>query len=52
MKGMVHTNEWEITFGEQGCKLSIKASTTRKFRCLGNGRLATGAVVTLAMGGG
>ena len=35
-----------------GCGLSMKASTTRKCWCLGNGRLASGTVVTLAKGGG
>ena len=30
----------------------MQASTTRNFSCLGNRRLASGAVVTLAQGGG
>ena len=48
MHYLLHTNEWGITFGEQGCGLSMEASTTRKFSCLGNKRLASGAVVTLS----
>ena len=46
-----YMNNWGITFGEQGCGLSMKASTTRSISCLGNKRLAPGAVVTLAKGG-
>ena len=49
---LLHTNEWDITLGEQDCVLSMKASKTRIFWCLGNKRLASGAVVTLAEGGG
>ena len=49
---MLHTKEWGITAGEQGCELSMEASTTRNFSCLGNRRLASGAVVTLANGAG
>ena len=37
-----------ITFDEQGCGLSMEASTTMIFSCLGNIRLASSAVVTLA----
>ena len=37
------TNEWGITFGEQGCGLSIKASTATNFWCLDNRRLSSGA---------
>ena len=39
-----------MTFGEQGCGLSMEAFTTRIFSCLGNRRLASGAVITLAKG--
>ena len=49
---LLHANEWGITFGEQGCGLSMEVSTTGNFSCLGNRRLASGAVVTLAKGGG
>ena len=49
---LLHANEWGITFGEQGCGLSMEVSTTGNFSCLGNRRLASGGVVTLAKGGG
>ena len=49
---LLHTNEWGITFGEQGCGFSMEASTTRNFWCLGNRRLASGAVEVLAKGVG
>ena len=54
MKGicyLLHTHEWEIAFAEQGCGLSMKASTTRIFLWLGNRRLASDTVVILAKGG-
>ena len=35
---------------EQGCGLSIEASTTRNFSCLRNRGLTSGAVVALAKG--
>ena len=47
-----YTNAWGIMFGEQGCGLSMEASTTMKYLCLGNKRLAPGTVVTLAKEGG
>ena len=28
---LLHTNEWGITYGEQGCRLSMEASTDSKF---------------------
>ena len=41
-----------MTFCEQGYGLDMEAFTTRNLSCLGNRRLASGAVVTLAKGGG
>ena len=49
---LLYTNEWGITFSEQGCGLSMEGSTTRNLSCLGNRRLSSGTVVTLAKGGG
>ena len=49
---LLHTNESGVTFGEQGCGLSMEVSTTRNFSCLGNRRLASGAIVSLEKGGG
>ena len=28
---LIHTNEWGITYGEQGCELSMEASTDSEF---------------------
>ena len=39
-------------FGQQSCVLSMEASRTRNFWCLGKRRLASGAVVTLTKEGG
>ena len=38
---LLYTNEWGIPFGEQGCGLSMKTSTTTNFWFLGNRRLAS-----------
>ena len=41
-----------MTFGRQHCGLGMKTSTTTFSLCLGNRRLTSGAVVTLAKGSG
>ena len=49
---LLHTNEWRITFGEQGCRLNTEASATRNVVCLGNRRFLLDTGVALAKGGG
>ena len=46
MKGIhyrLHTNEWGIPLGEQGCGLRMKASTARNVSYLGNRRIGCGS---------
>ncbi|CAN0403971.1 unnamed protein product, partial [Ascophyllum nodosum] len=48
---LLHTKEWGITYGEQGCGLCIEAYTDSDFgACLDTRRSVSGAVLMLATG--
>ena len=49
---LLHTKEWKITYGRQGCRLCMEAYTDSDFgACLGTRRSVSGAVLMLAKGG-
>ena len=51
MQYLLHTKEWGITYGGQGCELNMEAYTNSDFgACLDTRRSVSDAVVVLAKG--